>query len=99
MKLAVAVMLASGLLSLPASGLAAPASGALSHCAGMEPAQDGAPKENGPRFKDGAPLQDRARPPARGPGAGKGEKRNVTPPDRPAPPGCIFQNEPLELLV
>ncbi len=84
-------------------------------CAGMELAQGAGPGDAAPGEESGAPpdggSDDGNSPPSRGndkgddggEGGDQGAEPDLPwpPPDtaRPQPPGCIFQNQPLDLLV
>ena len=87
-----------GVTLVPA--LAAPWAGAWSyHCAGMELAQYDAPKENEPGDDSDAPPERSPEPDAQPPGDEQASPDVITPPDGTDPPGCVFTNQPLELLV
>jgi hypothetical protein len=85
----------------------------FSDCAGMELAQGAGPNDNSQDGNSGAPSDDgsangNAQPPGNkdqgGNDQGDGDDDGAnpdqgSPPDTAQPPGCIFRNEPLDLLV
>ena len=99
-KIAFVVTLGWGLAVTLVPAPAAPRAGACSfHCAGMELAQYDAPKENEPGDDSDAPPERSPEPDAQPPGDDQASPDVITPPDGTDPPGCVFTNQPLELLV
>jgi hypothetical protein len=76
-------------------------------CTGMKLVQSAAPDDRAPDANSGAPPDDgsvdgNSRSPGDDDGTGDDDGANsdqASPPDSVQPPGCIFRNEPLELLV
>ncbi|MBS0234918.1 MAG: hypothetical protein JSR99_15700 [Proteobacteria bacterium] len=79
----------------------------LFNCAGMELAQSAAPNDTAPDANsgtepDGGSTDGGAQQPNDDSGSGDDDGANsdqASPPDSAQPPGCIFRNEPLQLLV
>jgi hypothetical protein len=99
-KIAFVVTFGWGLAVTLVPAPAAPWAGACSfHCAGMELAQYDAPKENEPGDDSDAPPERSPEPDAQPPGDDQASPDVITPRDGTDPPGCVFTNRPLELLV
>jgi hypothetical protein len=100
-KFAFVAMFGCGLAVTIVPAHAAPWAGTCSfHCAGMELAQNDAPKENEPDDNSVAPPERAPEPDTQSPGD-DGSSPDVIPPpdDGTNPPGCVFTKQPLELLV
>jgi len=99
-KFAFVATFGCGLAVTFAPAHAAPWAGScMFHCAGMELVQYDAPKENEPGDDSDAPPERSPEPDAQPPGDDQASPDVITPPDGTDPPGCVFTNQPLELLV
>lgn len=92
---------------VPAGSSASSGRFVLSGCTGMELVQNAAPDDGSPDANSGTPPDEgskdgNSQSPGDDDGAEDGDgtdSNQASPPDSAEPPGCIFRNEPLELLV